>query len=140
KKKNCLNARSWVRDSSRYRIAGRLAHGKQPGKRSCLHARISPPKSNSKSGRLLDEATSCLDRSTVYGNYLATLMGLAERRALIEAIEKKRGSEAIAYVTGRMNQASRILFLVVMGGLEVFACAAVPEWHQESGFRWAELN
>src|SRR2546426_350265 len=88
--------------------------GKQPGKRSCLHVRVSPPKSNPKSDRLLDEATCCLDRSTIYGNYLATLMGLAERRALIEAIEKKRGSKAIACVTGRMNLASRILFLVVM--------------------------
>jgi hypothetical protein len=33
-----------------------------------------------------------------------------------------------------------MLFLVVLGGLEVFACAAVSEWHQEIGFRWAELN
>src|ERR1043166_6493144 len=39
-----------------------------------------------------------------------------------------------------MNLASRILFLVAMGGLEVFARAAVPEWHQESGCRWTELN
>src|SRR6266705_534294 len=40
----------------------------------------------------------------------------------------------------RMNRASRMWFLVVMGALEVFICAAVPEWHQESGFRWAELE
>src|SRR5436189_5183450 len=39
-----------------------------------------------------------------------------------------------------MNRASRMWFLVVMGALEVFICAAVPEWHQESGFRWAELE
>ena len=31
-----------------------------------------------------------------------------------------------------------ILFL--MGGLEVVAWAAAPQWHQENGFRWAELN
>src|SRR5437870_6823087 len=32
------------------------------------------------------------------------------------------------------------LFLIVVGGLEVISCTAAPQWHQENGFRWAELN
>src|SRR5882672_5082453 len=39
-----------------------------------------------------------------------------------------------------MNRALGMLFLMMVGNLRVASCAATPEWHQESGFRWAELN
>src|SRR5882672_9648299 len=39
-----------------------------------------------------------------------------------------------------MNRALGMLFLMMVGNLRVASCAATPEWHQESGFRWAELS
>ena len=33
-----------------------------------------------------------------------------------------------------------MLFLIILGNWRAPSCAATPEWHQENGFRWAELN
>src|SRR6266404_6437117 len=39
-----------------------------------------------------------------------------------------------------MNRAFLILFLFLVGQLEAAICATNPQWHQQNGFRWAELN
>ena len=39
-----------------------------------------------------------------------------------------------------MKPALGMLSLVLLGGLEMANGAAVSQWHQETGFRWAELN
>src|SRR5262245_48475643 len=39
-----------------------------------------------------------------------------------------------------MKRLFGMLFLTVMGNFSVANCADTPQWHQEKGFRWAELN
>src|SRR2546426_5772153 len=39
-----------------------------------------------------------------------------------------------------MKRLFGVLFLIMAGDLRVATCAATPQWHQENGFRWAELN
>src|SRR5882724_7183499 len=39
-----------------------------------------------------------------------------------------------------MNRASLMLLAILVGDLEAGISASAPQWHQENGFRWAELN
>src|SRR5712691_2046229 len=39
-----------------------------------------------------------------------------------------------------MNRAFLMLFVILVGGLEAAIGGTNPQWHQENGFRWAELN
>src|SRR5215831_9531404 len=39
-----------------------------------------------------------------------------------------------------MNRALGIFLLIMAAALSVSGWAATPEWHQENGFRWTELN
>src|SRR5712664_1464242 len=40
----------------------------------------------------------------------------------------------------KMNRAFLVLFVILVGGLEAGIGGTNPQWHQENGFRWAELN